>query len=111
MRRMWQEIIGDLAIPLIVGLVLALASGRHEDRRQRQAIITPTYDALQEHLSAEQEARDRLRIDLSTLRDERDRLHAELGDWIDWGHDLIRNWEQTRQDPHPPDCPDRSTSS
>ena len=102
---MLREILTDLMIPLVVGLLLAIASGKREDRRQHELTTTPSYDSLQEHLSVEQEARDRLRIDLSKLRDERDRLHAELGDWQDWGHDLVRNWDEIRTHPEPPDCP------
>ena len=103
---MLREILTDLVGPIVVGVAVAFFSSHHEDRRQRRAITTPTYDALQEHLSAEQEARDRLRIDLSTLRDERDRLAREFGDWQDWGHDLVRNWGEVRTHPQPPECPD-----
>ena len=117
MRRMWQEILTNLTIPLIVGLLLAIASGKREDRRQHELTTTPSYEALQVQLAAEQaqlsdekEARDLLRVDLSKLRDERDALHTQLGDWQDWGHDLVRNWATVRTHPEPPNCPDRSNT-
>ena len=102
---MWAEILRDLTVPIIVGLLLAIASGRREDRRQHERISTPSYDALAKQLSDEQAARDLLRVDLSKLRDERDQLHTELGDWQDWGRDLQRGWGEIRTHPEPPDLP------
>lgn len=110
---MLREILTNLMIPLVVGLLLAIASGKREDRRQHELSTTPSYEALQVQLAAEQaqlsdekEARDLLRVDLSKLRDERDRLSHQIEDWRDWGHDLVRNWGEVRTHHEPPGCPD-----
>lgn len=109
MRRMWQEILTDLTLPIVVGLVLALASGRREDKRQMAAITTPTYDSITRQLLATQQALDAQRDKVSELRDKRDELSHELGDWRDWGRDLVENWAEIRRHTAPPHMPDRST--
>ena len=110
---MWAEMAREIIPGLAIGLLLAIASGKREDRRQHELSTTPSYEALQVQLAAEQAqlsdekaARDRLRVDLSKLRDERDALHTQLGDWRDWGHDLSAHWDEIRARPEPPDCPD-----
>ena len=106
---MWQGILSDILGPLIIGLLLAIASGRREDMRQTRALMTPTYTALSSALAAAQNAETSVRAELSTLRDERDALHTQLGDWQDWGHDLTIHWDTVRLQTAPPPTPDRGT--
>lgn len=109
MRRMWQEILTNLTIPLVVGLLLAIASGKREDKRADKEHTTPTYGELMTSLDHAQDHTEELRKDLSTLRDERDALARSLSDWHDWGHQLVAFWEQRRMCSQPPHLPDEGS--
>lgn len=103
---MWAEMAREIIPGLIVGLLLAIASGRREDKRADKEHSTPTYGELMASLDRTQDHAEELRKDLSALRDERDRLARRLGDWQDWGHDLAAFWEHRRMQDRPPTLPD-----